>query len=166
MKIIFLDIDGVLNSETFYVMRNRNMKGLELININPKTEEEISVQYLLYNVDMYNIKLLKKVVEETEAKIVIISSWKTFVYFDKLCEELIKLGLPVIDRTIDNKYNRGEGIISYLNSHDIKDYIIIDNKLYDYNEELIKHLIKTDYKDKRGFDEECEKKAKMMLLNK
>ena len=63
-KIIFLDIDGVLNHEDFY--RSGNKK---FIAIDP----DYSYQSFCPNSKMW----LNKLIEETDAKIVISSTWRT-----------------------------------------------------------------------------------------
>ena len=59
MKVIFLDIDGVLNSyEYFDKIENLNVQGIER------------------EIDVNKIKLLKRAVDETKAKVVLTSSWR------------------------------------------------------------------------------------------
>ena len=63
MKVIFLDIDGVLNtSQTFIGIHNEYIeKGIRRIEI-----------------DLNRLKLLKRIVDQTGAVIVLSSSWKNF----------------------------------------------------------------------------------------
>ena len=59
MKIIFLDIDGVLNSDEYFdKIKNLNINGIE------------------NDIDISKIILLKKSLDETGAKIVLTSSWR------------------------------------------------------------------------------------------
>jgi hypothetical protein len=62
-KLVFLDIDGVLNSEIFYREKSQSERykevGLPLCDIDPR-----------------GIKELNKIVQETGAKIVISSTWR------------------------------------------------------------------------------------------
>ena len=59
MKIIFLDIDGVLNSDEYFdKIKNLNINGIE------------------NDIDIRKIILLKKSLDETGAKIVLTSSWR------------------------------------------------------------------------------------------
>ena len=57
MKVIFLDIDGVLNSDE-YIDRAKNSQGIER------------------HIDIDKVKLLKKAIDETGAKTVLTSSWR------------------------------------------------------------------------------------------
>ena len=59
MKVIFLDIDGVLNSDEYFdKIENLNVQGIER------------------EIDVNKIKLLKRAVDETKAKVVLTSSWR------------------------------------------------------------------------------------------
>lgn len=163
MNIIFLDFDGVLNSQTFFIKRDRNMRDLRMIDTNSLNESDPHVEYMLWQIDLDNLDLLRKIVDETDSKIVVISSWKQLSWFDKIAKHLIDMKIPIIDTTKDNGSNRGEGIKNYLNTHDISNYIIIDDEIFpDYDEELINHLVKTSFY-RTGLNEESVKKAIDML---
>lgn len=59
MKVIFLDIDGVLNSDEYFdKIKNLDIQGIE------------------QEIDIEKIKLLKKAINETGAKVVLSSSWR------------------------------------------------------------------------------------------
>ena len=62
MKVIFLDIDGVLNTGWWYTQMDRNT---------PKDKYG-------YAFDPNSVANLKKIIDETGADIVISSSWKSF----------------------------------------------------------------------------------------
>lgn len=146
MNIIFLDFDGVINSEGFFVMRNRNMQGLRMINIDINNEEDKIVQWYMWQINPYNLDILKEIINETSSKVIVISSWKTLKYFNRISEELIKLGIPIIGRTYDNGYNRGYGIKEYLRNNKTINYVLLDDDIFkDYDEELLSHLVKTTF---------------------
>jgi len=71
-KIIFLDIDGVLNSE---------------VDFNSYTEEE---KRRYYDIALRPLKLLDDLVDETKAKIVISSTWRKSRHTSTLNEVLLK----------------------------------------------------------------------------
>ena len=145
MKLIFLDIDGVLNtSETFrkryYEYKKTGILGLEI--------------------DEFRLNYLKKIVEKTNAKIVLSSTWRNYfikknnniipVYYKskQLVDVFNKYNLDIYDITPHdkNRYRENE-ILKYLeNRVDVESFIVIDDECADLksfvNNELI--LIKND----------------------
>lgn len=165
MKIIFSAFDNVLNSECYFLKRNRNMKDLRLIDIHPKNDEDKFVQWHMYNLDLDNIEVLKEITDETNAKIVVTSNWKDLDCFKEICIELIKLGLPIIDATKDDGYDRGTGIKNYIEKYDIDTYAILDDQIFeDFDSELIKHLVMMEF-NASGLRKEDSSKVKKLLKN-
>lgn len=151
MKIIFLDIDGVLNSIKTFIERN-SKKELEL--------------------DEEKIILLKEIVDSTDAKIVLISSWRYFLDknlrpLDNKTSQLLELfnkhGINLYDKTTI-KNDREEEIIEWIYINNPENFIIID----DSNYEILKdHLIKT-YFSNNEFLGLCNKHVEesINMLNK
>ena len=157
MKVVFLDIDGVLNEEK---SRSRccGYKGI----------------------DDKKVENLAKIVEETNAKIVLISTWKddwrkTYKahqgmmanYLDK---KLKKQGLAVFDKTenVDKAsgfhLSRGEGILQYFATHAVEKYVILDDYQFDYDGcGLTENYVKTD-NENGGLTEELSQKT-IEILN-
>ena len=126
MKIIFLDIDGVLNSDEYFdKIKNLNINGIE------------------NDIDVSKIVLLKKSLDETGAKIVLTSSWRYTRKAQELKQLLLSYGI-IVDCTpfIDNE--RGIEIKKWLQEHnDVQDFVILDDEIFDsYDEKLMKKLIK------------------------
>lgn len=127
MKAIFLDIDGVLNSDEHtafiksFVTYNDNM-------IEPFDDE------CLHN--------LKYIVDETDAKIIITSIWRLFPdYLYILMNKLEEYGLDknVISLTISNKYkDKLQEIAVKLKKLGITEYVVLDN---DNTLNLDRHVI-------------------------
>ena len=158
MKVIFLDIDGVLNEEN---SRSRccGYKGI----------------------DDKKVENLAKIVKATGSEIVLISTWKDdwrktdkvhqgmmANYLDK---KLKKQGLSVFDKTesVDKAsgfhLSRGEGILQYLSTHTVEKYVILDDYQFDYDGcGLTGNYVKTDSKN-GGLTEELAKAA-IDILNK
>ena len=66
MKVIFLDIDGVLNSNDWYVYRR---DAVEM--------DSVEAQYPFYEFDPRAVERLNRIIKETGAKIVVSSSWRS-----------------------------------------------------------------------------------------
>ena len=77
MKIIFLDIDGVMNNEIFYTTKHQYIREKEAPIDAPKGYPDI---------DLRCIDLLNHIVDKTKANIVISSSWRTSYSIDQLQE--------------------------------------------------------------------------------
>ena len=138
-RIIFLDIDGVLNDLEYIMKSHENIKQMSFNN-----EPFDRIQFK--HIDDSKVKLLKRITDETNSYIVITSSWKTLGVYPLVKENLIRKGLPIIGETKDYNANRGEGIKNYIKDNDIEEYIIIDDDIFsDYDEELLLHLVKTSY---------------------
>ena len=119
MKIIFLDIDGVLNSVMYDAAR----------------EERADTR-----IDMSRVKLLADIVNATDAKIVLSSTWRED--WDKspeLCGDdgeyinrcLAKYGLSIIDKTPYLSYSddRTLEILDWLARHrgEVENFVILDD---------------------------------------
>lgn len=132
MKIIFLDVDGVLNSKR---------KLIEVYNKTNKAHSGYS-----YPFDDNCLKNLKLLIEFTNASIVITSTWKnTKEGLNILLDILSKYNLDknIVGYTKNLNSNRELEIISYLNDlNEELDFIILDD---DSNfEKLLPYLIKTN----------------------
>lgn len=121
MNIIFLDVDGVLNSA-------KELSGGPFSKI--------------------SLNVLKRIVDETNAKIVVISSWRLLEFSRKiLLSELEKYHLKesVIGMTPHLPSNREEEIMTYLKSNEFPNlnFIILDDQVIEY-QDLEEHVIKID----------------------
>lgn len=140
-NVIFLDIDGVLNSEDS-TDRIGHIKGIS---------------------DKY-IKILKDIVDIFNADIILSSSWKSYWnkdlinsntdihnYGKYINEKLNKFGLKISDKTEDYNWSkRPIEILSYLSSHpEIENYIILDDEDFNWSHFGIdSHWIDTTNSDK------------------
>lgn len=158
LNIIFLDVDGVLNCRT--------------------TKDKCG-PYI--GIDDQKVILLKELVEATNAKIVLVSTWKEWWFkrpklkdmqddlANYLDNKLAKQGLEIWDKTDDDiSLYRGEGIIEYLNimnskGNHIDNYVIIDDELFDYKKQkLTPHLVRTSF-EQDGLQRKHIKKAVELL---
>ncbi len=152
MKVIFLDIDGVLNDNNTY---NTDRTPVGFCGIEDRF-----------------IALLKEIIDQTGAIIILCSSWKDFwedeTFPDKkyLDEKFDKFEMKIAGITKDDWVNRGEGIFNYLTENkDIENYVVIDDDIFgDYEEfGILDHLVKTE--EEFGITKEDVLKA-IEILNK
>ena len=123
-NVIFLDIDGVLNSDSFFKAKEGSP---EMHPDAPNYHENIALEMF----DPKAISLLNTIVEKTQAVIVISSSWRLAFTLDDLRFILNKAGLiaDIFDKT-DFKFSstRYNEINWWLRDHkDIDSFIILDD---------------------------------------
>lgn len=118
MKVIFLDIDGVLNSK-----QDRFSWDIET--------------------DIHFIRL-KRIVDKTRAQIVLSSSWRMGNSGrDIVHKRLQQFGMDFIDVTpIFSGQHRGREIADWLSRHEVESFVILDDE--GDMDELVDHLVKTD----------------------
>lgn len=152
MKVIFLDIDGVLNTESY--------------------RESPKVNYFEEPISEVHMHLLEYLVKLTGAKIVLSSTWREYwdcgeIQSDPFGDYINKLfgkyGLEIFDKTPEFR-NRDDEITEWLKNHQgyIENYVVIDDFDFDWSEDNRKHLVKTT--DEAGLDEESVEKV-IRILN-
>lgn len=132
MNAIFLDIDGVLNTQE------------SLYNHNFNHEVEIDIDKLL---------LLKELIDKTNSLVVLSSSWRIGLtiedgiiksksdFHDDFLSLLYMYGITLYDRTPSIEGNRAKEIHTYLSLHpEIDNYVILDDEYVDDS-----NLIQTSY---------------------
>ena len=136
MRVIFLDIDGVLNSEEWDRYVQSFTYGARLNSC-----------YLL---SQEMILRLQNVVFQTNAEIVLTSSWRTNERaMDALRRQLNLYHLSIRDTTVSYAYgNRADEVKLWIKSHsNITSYAIVDD--YDdgftQDEVLSTHFVQTAY---------------------
>lgn len=152
-KIIFLDVDGVLNDE----------EEIEtLVNILGKYQYSSLVNKLEGTPFDYKCcELLRKLVEETQATIVLSSTWRLNKKGINLIEHV--LGMKIKDKTQYLGTIRGKEIKKYLETHkNIENYVIIDDD-NDMLSEQLEHFVQIDRKV--GLTKENVKQC-LNILNK
>ena len=153
MKIIFTDIDGVLNEDTTPTRTKSRM----------------------IFIDEEKLLRLKRIVDVTGAKIVLSSTWrydrddpKHNGDFLELREAFHNVGLDFYDFTPVDAIGirRGMEIRAWLGLHrgEVGKFIILDDELFDFDERgLLPRLIKTDFAY-GGLTEELTQEAIDLLM--
>ena len=140
MKVIFLDIDGVLNTKETYDNIYRTHGFLSTMEV---------------PIDKFRLEYLKTIIDETDAKIVLSSSFRHFfikqegkiiptsIKGKNLYNWFLKYGIDIYDITPNNGYTREEEIKEWLiNNEEVEDFIIIDDDPTIF-EDLSSKLIQT-----------------------
>jgi len=160
MKIIFLDIDGVLNSFEKLTDPEATKKN----KWNPTLLQRFGI-----NLEVFpeHVKRLNKITKATDAKLVMSTSWRIgdLEWWAELVILLHNSGVKgfILGRTPNGRYkNRGNEIRAWLKEHrdeNIESFIILDDDgdMGDYMD----HLIQTDHQ--KGLQDEHVKKAIEML---
>ena len=133
-KIIFLDVDGVLNNLN-WAKRMFDEEGVRVLK-----EDILERRALL---------LLQLLVEKTGAKIVVSSSWRKIpTSFKSLCDQLEQHGMRVFDTTPHVGGERGNDITAWFNRNPGEyRYVILDDDS-DMGDHM-EHLVQTSWY-KRG----------------
>ena len=126
-KVIFLDVDGVLNSAT-----------------------TITKVHGCTGIDDVLVDRLKKIVYATGAKIYLVSDWKDDWYKEQdkkylqndfanhLDKTFLLHGLTVTDKVISANYcdyERGKLVKEFLSENKVDKYVILDDITFDYRDE-------------------------------
>lgn len=151
-KIIFLDIDGVLNS-------------MELFD---KLEESNFEPFMGIDVDEDNLEQLRYIVENTGAQIVLSSSWR-HAWHEKgpmirvgraLDQAMASYGMKIISKTKHlHKGNRSLEVKDWMRGKRIRSFVILDDTDYDWEEySLGEHWVRTSFME-GGLTRELAEKA-------
>lgn len=152
MKIIFLDVDGVLNG---YGLGTEIAIRICELDKSGTLRKFYRKHYDIFGVHESKVKRLHRIVKSTEAKIVLSSTWRhdwPECYCDgtKLLKKLLhKYNIEVIDKTPDlSSGQRGEEILYWLSKHedDIESFVIIDDERFDIETLFSDRLVQTSYK--------------------
>jgi len=169
MKVIFLDIDGVLNNENTFIK---------------KYKEFSSTGKIIPEIDMQMVMRLKQIVNATGAVIVLSSSWKlgwdiNFTKCSQHCKDLILIfseyNLKIFDKTPNIEHgNRQREIKEWLKNHpETEKFVILDDETTFLMDFVGKQLVKTsilpdgvmltNMKDTTGLQEKHVKEAIKIL---
>ncbi len=135
MKVLFLDIDGVVNKQE---------------NFNPANGRT------LYPIDRYCAFLVGKIQLDTDCKVVLSSSWRHHPDGVAAVEKSI---VPILDITPTLRGIRGDEVKAWLAKHpEVTKYAILDDDS-DFHKD--QPLFKTTFKE--GLTEEIAKKVTEFL---
>jgi hypothetical protein len=140
MKYLILDIDGVLNS----IRSCYAYKGFGHPEPNLTLEKS--------KLDPVAVKLIQRLIEETDAKVVVSSTWRILSEI----KDFDFLELPIIDFTPNKFQYRGDEIKEWLDNHpDTESYVIIDDDS-DMLEEQKPNFVHVDREYGFSWNDFCE----------
>lgn len=125
MRVLFLDIDGVLNSDPFWFEKINQHGRMEALH-NP----HLVVQGEL-------VQRLQGLLDQVEVKVVLSSNWRLGIGLKATEEALRKHGFthslydqtPILYPEKMSKYvTRGEEINKWLSLHEVDNYAIVDDR--------------------------------------
>lgn len=185
MKVIFLDVDGVLNADDDCVYQAGPKKGEWKARC-----PHVQAGYFEHYIGISNTKVqrLAQIVKETGAIIVLVSSWKDNYehllatnrdrigryLFNKLAQQ----GLTIHSTTLKQekigdpcgtyqRYVRGTGVWHWLEQHEgeVECWIALDDESFDYMPNQLSHVCLTSSFDRKsgGLNDKIMKKAIKML---
>lgn len=159
MKIIFLDFDGVLNSLLYF--QSLKAKGY-------------SQERIMNSLEPGMVERLNKIIEATDAKIVISSTWRKLHTMQELKDFLTTYGFRHVDKIVGVTPNlnrdRGYEIEKWMNdvkseltyeNNPITKFVILDDNSDMVYPHLLSNLVLTDWID--GMQDEHAEKAIRIL---
>ena len=141
-KIIFLDIDGVLNSQNTFM---ENHKYRIFFNKYQNNSIEDIVRDRMLEIDLDKVFMLRDICNLTGAEIVISSCWRILYDYPLIEERLVALGLPIVGITPYIDSDRGDEIRKYLDENKVDVFVILDDEVFPDFNELENYLIKTSF---------------------
>jgi hypothetical protein len=133
MKILFLDVDGVLNNTYTFARIHRAWKE-------SGEPTKVNFGWPLGHLDETLIANLNPIVEQTHCNIVLSSSWRVIAKIPDFREWMAQKGFhyaeSIIDRTRrsvgDDPDARGNEIKDWLTAHpEVTSYVILDDDCFD-----------------------------------
>lgn len=161
LKVIFLDVDGCLNSEEY--LRRGCQDGERF-----------------HEIDESKVSLLKEIVDNTGAELVLSSTWRglksvcsqneaaheLYMYLE---EQLSKFGLCIQFSTPIINENRPLEIKEWLGVNEVESFVILDDD-FDYAQYAAYHLednlVKTTFYGSNGGLQEDHVKKAITVLNR
>jgi len=142
MKVVFLDIDGVLNASKTFERRYNKWNETGVIEL---------------EIDEFRLEYLKEIIDKTDSKIVLSSTWRFFFENNdgivvprnrkgiELYNLFNKYDLEIYDLTTKNNYLKREDQINlWISNHnDVDSFVVIDDESSDLKSFIGKQLIKT-----------------------
>lgn len=134
-KYLFLDIDGVMNSFDDYKMSGKKFMK--------------NIHKLTFKLSKKQIKLINKIVENYNPKIILSSYWRTRYSLDEINKIFKDKGFKgtiadYTDHKGEEHDDRWNQIKRYIDKNQVKNYIILDDEHITKDSTVVPNFIKTD----------------------
>jgi len=146
MNALFLDIDGVLNN--YHLQKSFTFPNGYIQNPVKGTQNKWNG---LMGMDYDKVTLLNKILENNDWKVIISSSWYYSVNTVKALENFgFKYTNRIIGGTDRKSYGRGKQILDAVEYFKVKDFIILDDELFDItgNSEFVSNNMREIFRDR------------------
>lgn len=134
MKIIFLDFDGVMATDYYSLIMEKNSLP---------ERDEFGVFF-----DPQCVECLSQIIEQTSADIVVTSSWQDLMSYQDITRMWLSRKLPgyVTDLIPLVNKRRGDNIDAWIKEcGPLESYLILDDlPIYEFNDHHLNHMIKVD----------------------
>lgn len=139
IKVLFLDIDGVVNSKEYLESRRAEYERTRI----PMEKESM--------IDPYAAHLVRNIVESTDCKVVLSSTWRLYPDDRDLVRERVVEFMSITPRMPRSggveSMERGYEIQAWLDDHpEVEDYAILDDDS-DMLPHQIPHFFKTTWEE-------------------
>ena len=123
MKVLFLDIDGVLN---------------DAVNIHNLMDDKPTKEHL---------DCLKAILDATGAKVVLSSTWRLFPDSRNIVKNCLRnIGSDIYDKTKELSKGRGAEIKEWLDRHpEVDKFVILDDDISDIKPYFPANIVKTTF---------------------
>ncbi|MCA0388505.1 MAG: hypothetical protein LCH52_08420 [Bacteroidetes bacterium] len=155
MKLIFLDFDGVLVTNSSLLIYNT----FKSIGFSPTS--------LFRLIDGESMKNLNELIDKTKAKIVITSQWRRTMSLGEIKGVLVMAGFKYGDMILNtndffaDERDRGDEIANFLAIDELEKFIIIDDSCEVYSSDQRERLVCPD--PEKGFTKADMEKAITIL---
>lgn len=156
-KFIFLDLDGVLNSNLYYCEKHHNERYAEAMAQYP-AELALGVSMI----DPVAVDNLNKILDATDAKIVVSSSWRHDPYLPDIFKA-VGIKASIFDVTPYTKSRiRGEEVQAWLDKQtEPYTYVILDDDS-DMLESQLPYFVQTNWMERGLSSDNAEQAIKIL----
>lgn len=143
-KVLFLDIDGVLNSELFF--EARSFGGRQMKFFTGKNKKRVdNLNFWSRQISERSISCINRIVEDTGCEVVLSSTWRKYVSIPDMNTILKKRGatFSILNKTEVLFRERGLEIQKYIQENCVTTYCILDDDV-DMLDSQLENFVRTD----------------------